>query len=652
MPPYKRRKGKKSGSGETPTPTAKKKFTAPTPGYEDVYFTSGSTKDAAQFQDTVNKLSRCVGTQSWKKASVLSKAMGDLIAPIFTSPTRPSRVYMTGQAGSRTRTLDRMNAAGEVNTPTVGDIDYRLTVDEFLEKKKRYDVDEECWAENNARGYNLVLQHCPPELEAELRNSDNWTVTENERSVVKLLLMIRDITHHKRERKQTVMEAVESDADLYLTSQGKNETIDDFYRVFTAQVETINAHGGQAGFHPAVFAKHLAAIRVSRGIDDVAILALSSAEKAELDGAAKTASCEEYLGSLFLLMSDDTRFKPLKTQLENNYILGKQEYPHTVLAAKRMMADYVPASGAGGGGGRRQQDDTNVAFAEAGRPSSERTYICYACGDKHKGSWRECPTASPDHLDKVAKLVKTGHFTAETGYSKIGTQLTAAIKSAKNKKGVANTEVAADDGAGDEDDEDNDVPSHAECLRLMGHIRKGHVSVNVNVANDTYYDTISGDDVHDFGFAQVGGRGTLPNAPSRNGAVPTKSEWVIQGRRGSNPTKKARWKEPIATVAGEELSISVDKKMPRVLTNKRAATIPRPEQKSPAGDDVISKIQESRKTKTSTLKLDDDVDTGATLAQAKNTSGPGERFTLDPTKLYLDSCATYCTFLTIRTWRT
>ena len=259
---------------------------------------------------------------------------------------------MTGPAGSRTRTYNRMDDAGELNTPTVGDIDYRLTVDEFLDKKKRHDIDEECWAENNARGYNLVLQHCPPELEAELRNSDNWTGTENERSVVKLLLMSRDITHHKRERKQTVMEAVESDADLYLTSQGKAETIDDFYRVFTAQVETINAHGGQSGFHPAVFATHLAALRVSRGVDDTAMVAMSSADKAELDGAAKTASCEEYLGSLFLLMSDDTRFKPLKTQLENNYILGKQEYPHTVLAAKRMMADYVPVSGAGSGGGR------------------------------------------------------------------------------------------------------------------------------------------------------------------------------------------------------------------------------------------------------------------------------------------------------------
>ena len=98
---------------------------------------------------------------------------------------------------------------------------------------------------------------------------------------------------------------------------------------------------------------------------------------------------------MFLLISDDTRFKPLKTQLKNNYILGKQEYPHTVLAAKRMMADYVPASGAGNRGGRQQRDETNLAFVEAEEPPYER--MCYACGNKHYGSWRKCPTASSDH---------------------------------------------------------------------------------------------------------------------------------------------------------------------------------------------------------------------------------------------------------------
>ena len=93
-------KGKKSGSDRgTPTSPTKKKFTAPTPGYEGVYFTPGSTKDAAQFQDTVNKLSRCVGTQSWKKVSVLSKAVGDLVAPVYTGPTHPAAPVMYCLAG-------------------------------------------------------------------------------------------------------------------------------------------------------------------------------------------------------------------------------------------------------------------------------------------------------------------------------------------------------------------------------------------------------------------------------------------------------------------------------------------------------------------------------------------------------------------------
>ena len=288
MAPYRgkprRVRGKKSGSEEgTSITQAKKKFTAPTPGYEDVYFTLGSTKDAAQFQETVNKLSRCVGTQSWKKASVLSKAMCNLVAPIYTAPTRPVRQYMTGAAGTRVQTTERMTVTGFINDPMVGDIDCKLTVDEYLKKKKKHDNNEECWTENNARGFNLVLQHSPPELEAELRNSNSWLTTKNERSVVKLLLMIRDITHHKRERKQAVMEAVESDADLYLASQGETDSINTFYKVFTAQVDTINAHGGQAGFQPSVFVKHLAALRVSRSIDDAAMAALSSADRAALD---------------------------------------------------------------------------------------------------------------------------------------------------------------------------------------------------------------------------------------------------------------------------------------------------------------------------------------------------------------------------------
>ena len=45
-------------------------------------------------------------------------------------------------------------------------------------------------------------------------------------------------------------------------------------------------------------------------------------------------SCKEYLACLFLLRADEERFKPGTTELSNNYLLGKQEYPAKVLVDK------------------------------------------------------------------------------------------------------------------------------------------------------------------------------------------------------------------------------------------------------------------------------------------------------------------------------
>ena len=73
-----------SGGSSAATP---KKFTAPTPGFEDVIFTWGTVKDAARFEETVSHLARFVGTQSWKLSSVASKAMSALTAPVITVRT-------------------------------------------------------------------------------------------------------------------------------------------------------------------------------------------------------------------------------------------------------------------------------------------------------------------------------------------------------------------------------------------------------------------------------------------------------------------------------------------------------------------------------------------------------------------------------------
>ena len=67
------------------------KFTAPTLGFEDVYFTWVTAKDAAKFEDTVSKLARHVGTSPWPQSSAASKAMSTLETPEFEEPAVPTR---------------------------------------------------------------------------------------------------------------------------------------------------------------------------------------------------------------------------------------------------------------------------------------------------------------------------------------------------------------------------------------------------------------------------------------------------------------------------------------------------------------------------------------------------------------------------------
>ena len=56
--------------------------------------------------------------------------------------------------------------------------------------------------------------------------------------------------------------------------------------------------------------------------------------------SAKEATQGEYLACLFLLLADNERYGPLKTQPDNKFLVGKQEYPSNVLTAKRLMTDF------------------------------------------------------------------------------------------------------------------------------------------------------------------------------------------------------------------------------------------------------------------------------------------------------------------------
>ena len=88
-----------------------------------------------------------------------------------------------------------------------------------------------------------MLQHCPDEMEAELRNQEAWAAINSARNVVALLILIQDLQYNKTNRKKSIMATVQANFDLYTCLQESNQSIDGYYKVFTSTVDTINVNG-------------------------------------------------------------------------------------------------------------------------------------------------------------------------------------------------------------------------------------------------------------------------------------------------------------------------------------------------------------------------------------------------------------------------
>ena len=126
----------KKGSSRESTSATKSKFVAPTSGNEDLYFTTGSIKDATAFQGTVQKLVWHVSTATgWKQGPTLGKAMTDLQDPVFNPLSRPARQYYNHTDG--VVTTDRATA-GTKNVAVMDDLNCAIKIGEYSCKISRY----------------------------------------------------------------------------------------------------------------------------------------------------------------------------------------------------------------------------------------------------------------------------------------------------------------------------------------------------------------------------------------------------------------------------------------------------------------------------------------------------------------------------------
>ena len=110
---------------------------------------------------------------------------------------------------------------------------------------------------------------------------------------------------------------------------------------------------------------------------------MSEGKKKPIQSKATKMAKEAYLAFLFILMADEERYGGVKTALGDNYLLGKQEYPQDLLAAKGLLADFKGAPSKTRKAAETA-DKQGVAFAEGGKGTK---YIptCHGYSRKCKG---------------------------------------------------------------------------------------------------------------------------------------------------------------------------------------------------------------------------------------------------------------------------
>ena len=77
-----------------------------------------------------------------------------------------------------------------------------------------------------------------------------------------------------------------------------------------AQKNTVDAHAGQAGRHNKRYAEARTQIMVARDVNESTMSAAVS-RRSNIEAEALNSSSKMFLACLFILMADNTRYKPL-----------------------------------------------------------------------------------------------------------------------------------------------------------------------------------------------------------------------------------------------------------------------------------------------------------------------------------------------------
>ena len=175
--------------------------------------------------------------------------------------------------------------------------------------------------------------------------------------------MLRDVAHNQVERKQATYSYMELVAEMFLMHQERNQSNDDYYKLFQSHVETIKAHGGIPWGIESLSKKYLEELLEGKQLSELADDA-QTAIKAKADEA----TVNEVLACLFICLADGKRYNKLRNWMANHFALGANKYLRDLTSALAVLKDFKGVHGGSGKISSRRDNnrEAGLSFANPG----------------------------------------------------------------------------------------------------------------------------------------------------------------------------------------------------------------------------------------------------------------------------------------------
>ena len=186
-------------------------------------------------------------------------------------------------------------------------------------------------AESLKKGYPTLYDQCLQEVKDKLEVTDDWASIQRDQPLHELINKIEWICVGFDDHKQEVFNLVQALKTLFLYSQSNKETVEQYKQNFRVLWEMVEAFGGSPGIHEGMID---ALLKDNTQVAKVGSPMTSEKKKAQEDAT------ESVKAALLISGADKMRFGKLKDELDNNYLLGTDQYPDTFKKAMRILRNY------------------------------------------------------------------------------------------------------------------------------------------------------------------------------------------------------------------------------------------------------------------------------------------------------------------------